>query len=112
MTIAFPDGSKIVFPWHQMYNWSREAGSGTPVLASALMALEAWAHRRIEAGEPVDKVVADVIGAANRATRRFRSLGARSYSPMIFKGPGPTISSSPTISASRRFRKNRSAWQA
>ena len=27
------------------------------------MALEAWSHRRIEAGEPVDKVVADVIGA-------------------------------------------------
>ena len=68
MTIAFPDGSKIVFPWYQMYNWSREAGSGTPVLASALMALEAWAHRRIEAGEPVDKVVADVIGAANPPT--------------------------------------------
>ena len=44
MTIAFPDGSKIVFPWYQMYNWSREAGSGTPVLASALMALEAWSH--------------------------------------------------------------------
>jgi hypothetical protein len=65
MTIAFLDGSKVVFPWYQTYNWSREAGSGTPVLASALMALEAWSHQRIEAGEPVDKVVADVIGAAN-----------------------------------------------
>ena len=65
MTIAFPDGREIVFPWYRTYNWSREAGSGTPVLASALMALEAWSHRRIEAGEPVDKVVADVIGAPN-----------------------------------------------
>jgi hypothetical protein len=68
ITIAFPDGNKILFPWYQMYNWSREAGSGTPVLASALMALEAWSHQRIEAGEAVDKVVADVIGAANPPT--------------------------------------------
>ena len=29
------------------------------------MALEAWGHRRIEAGEPVEKVLADVIGTAN-----------------------------------------------
>jgi hypothetical protein len=29
------------------------------------MALEAWDHRRIEAGEPVDKVLTDVIGTAN-----------------------------------------------
>lgn len=39
-----------------------------PVLASALMALEAWSHQRIEPGEPVDRVVADVIGAANSPT--------------------------------------------
>jgi hypothetical protein len=29
------------------------------------MALEAWGHRRIESGESVDKVLADVIGTAN-----------------------------------------------
>ena len=29
------------------------------------MALEAWGHRRIEAGEPVEKVLADVIGTGN-----------------------------------------------
>ena len=29
------------------------------------MALEAWGHRRIEAGDPVEKVLADVIGTAN-----------------------------------------------
>ncbi len=40
-------------------------GSGPIIAACALMALEAWGHRRIEAGEPVDKVLADVIGTAN-----------------------------------------------
>src|SRR5438046_2954629 len=29
------------------------------------MALEAWSHSRIEAAEPIDKVISDVIGAAN-----------------------------------------------
>jgi hypothetical protein len=29
------------------------------------MALEAWGHRRIEAGEPIEKVLADVIGSSN-----------------------------------------------
>ena len=65
MRIASPDGSKVVFPWHRTYGWSRDLGSGPAVLASALMALEAWSHMRIEAGEPIDRVVADVIGAAN-----------------------------------------------
>lgn len=65
MTTIFPDGSKVAFPWYGTYGWSRDLGAGPVVLASALMALEAWSHSRIEAGEPVDKVIADVIGAAN-----------------------------------------------
>jgi hypothetical protein len=62
MTVVFPDGSEKVFPWYQSYGWPRDLGAGPAVVASALMALEAWAHGRIEKGEPVDKVVADVIG--------------------------------------------------
>lgn len=64
MTVTSPDGSEMVFPWYQSYGWSRDFGSGPAVVASALMALEAWAHGRIEAGEPIDKVLADVIGPA------------------------------------------------
>ena len=62
MTVVFPDGSEKAFPWYQSYGWSRDMGAGPSVVASALMALEAWSHGRIEKGEPVDKVVADVIG--------------------------------------------------
>ena len=65
ITISFLDGSETTFPWLQSYNWSRDVGSGPTIAACALMALEAWGHRRIEAGEPVDKVLADVIGIAN-----------------------------------------------
>jgi hypothetical protein len=63
--ITSSDGSELVFPWYQSYDSSRDLGSSGPVVSSALMALEAWAHSRIEAGEPVDKVLADVIGPAN-----------------------------------------------
>jgi hypothetical protein len=65
ITISFLDGSERTFPWVQSYNWSRDVGSGPTIAACALMALEAWGHRRIEAGESVDKVLADVIGTAN-----------------------------------------------
>ena len=41
--------------------WSRE-GSGQYCVTSALMALEAWSHQRIEAGEDFNNVLADVLG--------------------------------------------------
>ena len=59
------NGSERTFPWVPSYGWSREMGSDTAVVTSALMALEAWGHRRIEAGEHFDKVLADVLGPAN-----------------------------------------------
>ena len=65
MKITSHDGSERTFPWVPSYGWSREMGSSTAVVTSALMALEAWAHRRIDAGEPFDKVLADVLGPAN-----------------------------------------------
>lgn len=44
----------------ESYTWSRENRSA--VLVSALMALEAWGHERIEAGEGVADVLLDVLG--------------------------------------------------
>ncbi len=60
ITISFPDGERA-FPWRRSYAWSREI-AGEYSVTSALMALEAWAHRRIETGEIFDKVLADVLG--------------------------------------------------
>ncbi len=62
VSVVSPNGSEKVFPWHETYGWSRDLGAGPSVVASALMALEAWAHGRIEKGETVDTVVSDVIG--------------------------------------------------
>jgi hypothetical protein len=60
ITITFSNGDRT-FPWKRSYIWSRES-SGHYSVTSALMALEAWAHSRIEAGETFDKVLADVLG--------------------------------------------------
>jgi hypothetical protein len=64
ITIRFPDGRERLFPWIRSYNWSRDVGAASAIVVSALMALEAWAHSRIDAGEPFDKVLADAIGTA------------------------------------------------
>ena len=65
MTVVFPDVRERVFPWHQSYGWSRDWGGGSSIVTSALMALESWAHDRIEAKDPIDRVIDDVIGAGN-----------------------------------------------
>jgi hypothetical protein len=61
--VQFPQGPHT-FPWRQSYGWSRGWGRSFAV-GSALMALEAWAHKRIEAGEPVEVVLRDVLGDAD-----------------------------------------------
>jgi hypothetical protein len=61
ITIQFPDGPGS-FPWTMSYVWSREYTDAPYVVTSALMALEAWAHRRVDAGEPVEAVIRDVLG--------------------------------------------------
>lgn len=48
------------FPWRQTYYWPRQ--SHYACVTSALMALEAWAHNRIEAGEEFETVLSDVLG--------------------------------------------------
>lgn len=57
--LALPGGART-FPWTQTYFWSRD--SNFYAVTSALMALEAWAHRRIEAGESLESVLIDVLG--------------------------------------------------
>jgi hypothetical protein len=49
------------FPYVGSYYWSRDA-QGQYCVTSALMALEAWGHRRIDAGESIEIVVANVLG--------------------------------------------------
>jgi hypothetical protein len=65
ISIKYQDGSEKVFPWIQSYNWSRDVGSAPSIVTSALMAVEAWGHRRIEAGEPIDKVLTNILDPAN-----------------------------------------------
>ncbi len=60
LTIVFPSQERV-FPWAETYRWSRE-GVGNYAVTCALMALELWAHRRIEAGEEFSVVLSDVIG--------------------------------------------------
>jgi hypothetical protein len=48
------------FPWARSYAWSRQ-GPGQYSVTCARMALEAWGHRRIEAGEPIQQVLDDVL---------------------------------------------------
>jgi hypothetical protein len=60
LIIPFPEGDRA-FPWTQSYAWSRDGG-GHNCVTSALMALEAWAHRRIENGESFGTVLVDVLG--------------------------------------------------
>lgn len=58
--LAFPSGPRF-FPWLRTYYWSRDQAHDYAV-ASGLMALEAWGHQRLDAGEPVDAVLADILG--------------------------------------------------
>lgn len=57
--LALPGGVRT-FPCSQTYFWSRN--SNFYAVTSALMALEAWSHRRIEAGEAFERVLTDVLG--------------------------------------------------
>jgi hypothetical protein len=61
MTIPFPEGTKSFAGDFGIYQWAR-GGTGALVAASALVALEAWAHRQIEAARPAGEVLHDVLG--------------------------------------------------
>ena len=54
-TIVYFNEDGIAFPWPEFYYWSRDNGNAPSLVTSALMALEAWAHKRVEEGDPVDQ---------------------------------------------------------
>jgi len=62
--IQMPEGVRR-FLWPHTIIWSREAGSRYHAVTSGLMALEGWGHERIDAGEAVDAVIADIIGTGD-----------------------------------------------
>jgi len=59
-TLEFDAGPRF-FPWVESYCWSRGEAQDYSV-ASGLMALEAWGHARLDGGEDVDVVLADILG--------------------------------------------------
>jgi hypothetical protein len=59
VVLHLEDGPRT-FPWTGTYVWSRQ--SDFYAMTSALQALEAWAHRRLDANEAVEVVLADVLG--------------------------------------------------
>jgi hypothetical protein len=61
LRLIFASGSRF-FPWLRTYRWSRGAGNYYAI-ESALMALEAWSHARIEHGDAPDQVIADILGS-------------------------------------------------
>ena len=60
-SIPFPTGAQSFEGDWSVYHWGRSIVPSVTV-ASALMALEAWGHRQIEAGRPFDDVLHDVLG--------------------------------------------------
>ena len=64
--ILLDEGERF-FPWAGTYRWSRGECNYYAV-GSSLMALEAWAHQRIEAGDDFERVLKDVIGPPGTST--------------------------------------------
>lgn len=56
------DGTPRFFPWVQTYFWSRQFQAPESSVGSALKALEAWSHERIERGEDVATILQDILG--------------------------------------------------
>ena len=59
--IDLPSGLRR-FTWPDTFLWSRELHSTFYAVTSGLMALEAWAHTRVEAGETVEAVITSIFG--------------------------------------------------
>lgn len=62
VTVPFPGGPKTFQGGYGTYQWARGNGPSV-IVGSALLALEAWAHRQIEAGRPFAEVLDDVVSA-------------------------------------------------
>jgi hypothetical protein len=59
--VVYFNDDGIGFPWSDFYYWSRENSNAPSLVTSALMALEAWAHKRVEEGDPIEKVVTQTV---------------------------------------------------
>ena len=57
--LAFSSGLRF-FPWQNTYVWARQMNAGY-ALESGLLALEAWAHARLDRGDVTEDVIADVL---------------------------------------------------
>ncbi|WP_143102886.1 ATP-binding protein [Rhizobium sp. NFR07] len=55
------DGEERFFPWRNTYRWSR-GDSGYYAMGSSLMALEMWAHERIDVGDDFEDILKTVLG--------------------------------------------------
>jgi len=58
-TLVFDEGPRL-FPWTDTYLWSRDQAPEYSV-ASGLKALEAWSHKRLDDGEAIEAVLADIL---------------------------------------------------
>jgi len=65
IVLALPNSERS-FPWPQTYFWSRSGNYYC--VTSALMALEAWGHRRLDTGDAFEAVLADVLGPVGSAS--------------------------------------------
>jgi hypothetical protein len=59
-TLELETGPRF-FPWSHTFFWSRDQSNDYSV-ASGLKALEAWSHKRLEDGDPIADVLADILG--------------------------------------------------
>ncbi|NMY29050.1 hypothetical protein HBO19_24025 [Pseudomonas sp. WS 5021] len=64
VSLSFPWGDRVFWGTEQEYALVK-GGTGSYVLGTALMALEAWAFRRLGAGEAVDDILKDVLAEHN-----------------------------------------------
>jgi len=65
ITVDFGEGPRF-FPWGWTYGWSRGNGDEYAA-ASGLLALEAWSQKRLDDGDPVEAVLADILGPEGSA---------------------------------------------
>ncbi|EGJ19630.1 hypothetical protein RSWS8N_15759 [Cereibacter sphaeroides WS8N] len=65
ITVDFGEGPRF-FPWGWTYGWSRGHGDEYAA-ASGLLALEAWSQKRLDDGDPVEAVLADILGPEGSA---------------------------------------------
>lgn len=61
MTITLAGRERVFVGGWNTYHWAR-SGMPSSLITSALLALEAWGHAEIEKGEPVELILADVLG--------------------------------------------------